>query len=232
MPSLCRSFSFLISTYPESCVVRHVFTGRPALPWNLKQQKKKKHLQCVPFHFVTAPAFFPFNFSLNNRRWDNMPIIPKKTQQADLIFSHNPIFALFSSRWQYKGNNEKTKKKEIFTRTWVWGIVLRVCVCAVCVCEMFSFSPLISGSFSSSHVSFLRAGSTPPPPPSTTPTTTPQPSPTSAPKENGNSDSKSDSGWDNEANIVGLAVLALLVILTIANIILCCRRWREENGKR
>ena len=35
--------------------------------------------------------------NLNNRRWDNKPIIPKKTQQTDLVFSHNPIFALFSS---------------------------------------------------------------------------------------------------------------------------------------
>ena len=33
--------------------------------------------------------------------------------------------------WQYKGNNERTKNKEIFTRTWVWGLVLRVCVRSV-----------------------------------------------------------------------------------------------------
>ena len=42
-------------------------------------------------------------------------------------------FSPFSRQWQYKGNNERTKNKEIFTRTWVWGLVLRVCVC-VCVC--------------------------------------------------------------------------------------------------
>ena len=36
-------------------------------------------------------------FPLNNQRWDNMPVIPRKTQQTDLMFRHNPIFALFSS---------------------------------------------------------------------------------------------------------------------------------------
>ena len=28
-------------------------------------------------------------YTLNKRRWDNKPIIPKKTQQTDLMFSHN-----------------------------------------------------------------------------------------------------------------------------------------------
>ena len=40
-------------------------------------------------------------------------------------------FLPFSLQWQYKGNNERTKNKEIFTRTWVWGFVLRVCVRSV-----------------------------------------------------------------------------------------------------
>ena len=40
-------------------------------------------------------------------------------------------FSPFSRQWQYKGNNERTKNKEIFTRTWVWGLVLRVRVRSV-----------------------------------------------------------------------------------------------------
>ena len=48
--------------------------------------------------FVTYFKFFVKIHSFaNNRRCDNKPIIPKKTQQTDLIFGHNPIFALFSS---------------------------------------------------------------------------------------------------------------------------------------
>ena len=40
-------------------------------------------------------------------------------------------FSPFSLQWQYKGNNERTKNKEIYTRIWVWGLVLRVCVRSV-----------------------------------------------------------------------------------------------------
>ena len=40
-------------------------------------------------------------------------------------------FSPFSRQWQYKGNNERSKNKEIFTRTWVWGLVLRVRVRSV-----------------------------------------------------------------------------------------------------
>ena len=42
-------------------------------------------------------------------------------------------FSPFSRQWQYKGNNERTKNMEIFTRTWVWGLVLRECVPSVLV---------------------------------------------------------------------------------------------------
>ena len=65
-------------------------------------------------------------------------------------------FSPFSRQWQYNGNNERTKNKEIFTRTWVWGLVLRVCVgsvrvwnaqCAVCVCEPYKLKqPQLWGS--------------------------------------------------------------------------------------
>ena len=70
---------------------------------------------------------------LNNRRWDNKPIIPKKTQQTDLMFSHNPIFALFSS---VAIQRERTTKEQgnIYSEC---EVLCWECVCAVYVCEMF-----------------------------------------------------------------------------------------------
>ena len=63
--------------------------------------------QCFSFSF--------FSFIQRSRRTSCLAIIR---------------FSPFSCQRQYKENNERTKK-EIFTRTWVWGLVLRVCVRSV-----------------------------------------------------------------------------------------------------
>ena len=64
-----------------------------------------------------------------------MPIIPMKTQQTDLIVSHNPIFALFSSvaiqREQRKNQEQGNIYKDLSVRSCAESM------CAVCVCEMF-----------------------------------------------------------------------------------------------
>ena len=51
----------------------------------------------------------------------------EKRSRRTSCFCHNPIFALFSSV-AIQRDNERTKNKEIITWTWVWGLVLRVCV--------------------------------------------------------------------------------------------------------
>ena len=71
------------------------------------------------------------SFSISNTFF-----IPKKTQQRDLMFSHNPIFAPF-----LVSGNTKGTTKEPRTRKYLQGLECEVlcweCVCAVCVCEMF-----------------------------------------------------------------------------------------------
>ena len=62
-----------------------------------------------------------------------------------LLCSSN--FRPFARQWQYKGNNERTKNKEIFTRTWVWGLVLRVCVRRVRVWNVRVTSVHVSTNF-------------------------------------------------------------------------------------
>ena len=85
--------------------------------------------------YLTESLFFR---SLNNRRWDNKPIIPKKTQQTDLIFRHNQIFALFSSvavqREQRKNQKQGNIYKDLSTATeekrakiWLWRKMRSVC---------------------------------------------------------------------------------------------------------
>ena len=72
-------------------------------------------------HPVTSENQFHCTWLLNNRRWDNKPIIPKKTQQTDLMFSHNPIFALFSSvaiqREQRKNQEQGNIYKDLSVRS-------------------------------------------------------------------------------------------------------------------
>ena len=64
--------------------------------------------------------------------------IPKKTQQTDLMFSHNPIFALFSSvaiqREQRKNQEQGNVYKDLSVRSCAESVRAH-CACVKCSCD-------------------------------------------------------------------------------------------------
>ena len=65
-------------------------------------------------------------------------IIPKKTQQTDLMFSHNPIFALFSSvaiqREKWKNQEQGNIYKDLSVRSCAESVCAQ-CACVKCSCD-------------------------------------------------------------------------------------------------
>ena len=63
---------------------------------------------------------------------------PKKTQQMDLMFSHNPIFALFSSvaiqREQRKNQEQENIYKDLSVRSCAESVCAQ-CACVKCSCD-------------------------------------------------------------------------------------------------
>ena len=115
--------------------------------------RSRLYVEAMPFHTTkhvhAAESTFSFFFCITKAEsiYYFIHCVPQRRKEGILTKKKKRSrqtsclaiirFSPFSLQWQYKGNNERTKNKEIFTRTWVWGLVLRVCVCAVCVCEMF-----------------------------------------------------------------------------------------------
>ena len=96
-----------------------------------------RHAQASQY-FWRHKIFISNSIQLNNWRWDNKPIIPKKTQQTDLIFRHNQIFALFSSvavqREQRKNQKQGNIYKDLSVRSCAESVCAQ-CACVKCSCD-------------------------------------------------------------------------------------------------
>ena len=103
---------------------------------SLGERSVPKHVAQRSICLLPASKITPDTFALEDRRSSLhsciFSIIPKKTQQTDLMFSHNPIFALFSSvaiqREQRKNQEQRNIYKYFSVRSCAES------VCAQCAC--------------------------------------------------------------------------------------------------
>ena len=85
-----------------------------SLPKMLKLAKSFALFLAKNLHLSFCPTFFPPTFPRGNMTFFAFSLV------FMLKMTYN--FTNFMVGKYYKGNNERTKNKEIFTRTWVWGL--------------------------------------------------------------------------------------------------------------